>query len=291
MSPTQARAFHAVAKVGSFIGAAKALNVSQPTITTQVKELEKHYGVELFHRHPRGVTLTDTGRELFEITRRLYVNQQDAIEYLQAARDLRTGHIRVGSYGPSGVIELLSELTTHYPDLSFSLNFANSQALQDGLLSHDLDVAVFTPIEKSAEFHFLPFYQSRQVVIVSKQHPWSQRKRIRISELRDQRLIVREKGSEARRAAEQALGRAGHALDDVIEIGSREGIVAAVARNIGIGMIFDEGLIPEESVTKHKIHGTDIVANVNVVCLAERKNNRIIRVFLNIAEEHRTISP
>ena len=63
MSPTQARAFHAVAMAGSFTAASKILNVSQPTMTTQVKELEALYGVELFHRHPRGVVLTDTGHE------------------------------------------------------------------------------------------------------------------------------------------------------------------------------------------------------------------------------------
>ncbi len=91
MSPTQARAFHAVATAGSFTAAAKALRVSQPTVTTQVKELEAHYGVELFHRHPRGVTITDTGRELLLIVRRIQSSQQDAIEYLQTVQDLHTG--------------------------------------------------------------------------------------------------------------------------------------------------------------------------------------------------------
>ena len=79
MSPTQARAFHAVATAGSITAAAKVLNVSQPTITTQVRELETLYGVELFHRHPNGVTLTNVARELLVIIRRMQANQQDAI--------------------------------------------------------------------------------------------------------------------------------------------------------------------------------------------------------------------
>ena len=58
MSPTQARTFLAVANAGSFTGAAKALHVSQPTVTTQIRELEKLYDVELFLRHARGVRLT-----------------------------------------------------------------------------------------------------------------------------------------------------------------------------------------------------------------------------------------
>ena len=100
MSPTQARAFHAVATAGSITAAAKVLNVSQPTITTQVRELETLYGVELFHRHPNGVTLTNVARELLVIIRRMQANQQDAIQYLQTVQDMRIGHLRIGSYGP-----------------------------------------------------------------------------------------------------------------------------------------------------------------------------------------------
>ena len=55
MTPTQARAFLAVAIEGSFTGAAKRLNLSQPSVTTQVGLLERQYKVELFHRIGRGV--------------------------------------------------------------------------------------------------------------------------------------------------------------------------------------------------------------------------------------------
>jgi DNA-binding transcriptional LysR family regulator len=58
MTPTQARAFLAVATEGSFSGAAKRLNVSQPSVTTQVGSIERHYKVELFHRTGRGVRLS-----------------------------------------------------------------------------------------------------------------------------------------------------------------------------------------------------------------------------------------
>ncbi len=63
MLHTQIRSFHAVAEEGGFTAAARALNVSQPTITVQVRTLEDYYNVELFHRRGRKVVLTDTGRE------------------------------------------------------------------------------------------------------------------------------------------------------------------------------------------------------------------------------------
>ena len=285
MSPTQSRAFHAVAIAGSFTAASKALHVSQPTITTQVKELELLYGVELFHRHPRGVTLTDVGRELLVIIRRIHANQQDAIQYLQTVQDMRIGHLRIGSYGPYDVIEILAEFTRRYPSLTCSLTFANSRKLHDELLNHNLDVAVFTDAEAPSEFHSLAYNKIKQVAIVGKSHPWSHRKFIHVKDLVGERLIIRELGSEARRATEATIAGSGVSPAGIIEIGSREGAVAAVAQGVGVCFIFDAGMIPDNLVTKLSIRGADIVACVDVVCLAERKDSRIIGCFLEVAEQ------
>jgi len=91
-----------------------------------------------------------------------------------------------------------------------TVSFANSMTLQEELLNHDLDVAVFTRSESSLEFYALPFrHHSRQVAIIGKQHPWRNRKSIRVEELNGQVLIIREPGSEARRAMEKVIRQAG----------------------------------------------------------------------------------
>lgn len=66
---THLRSFHAVAENRGFTAAAHALNISQPTVTTQVRELEDRYGVELFIRTGRRVELTETGTALLDISR------------------------------------------------------------------------------------------------------------------------------------------------------------------------------------------------------------------------------
>lgn len=289
MSPTQARAFHAVASAGSFTAAAKALNVSQPTVTTQVKQLETLYGVELFHRHGRGVTLTGSGRELLSIVRRMHANQQDAVEYLQAVQGLRTGQLRVGAYGPYDAIDLLSVYHRRHPGLDVSLSFANSGQLQEELLSHHLDVAVFSGVDQRAEFHTLAYNRPRLVAIVGKSHPWSRRRSIAFQELNGQPLVLREPGSEVRRAFAAAAERLGLEPTAAMQIGSREGIIAAAAQNIGVALAFDEGLIPEQSVSKLRIRDAEVVAHVDVVCLEERKSNRVIGAFFALAEELRPI--
>ena len=292
MSPTQARTFHAVADAGSFTGAAKALHVSQPTVTTQIKELEQLYDVELFLRHARGVSLTPIGQELLKIVRRIDASQKDAVAFLLAAQGLHTGHLRLGAYGGThDVIRLLAEFNRRYPEPEVNITFANSMTLQEALLNHDLDVAVFTRSESSLEFYTLPYrHHTRQVAIIGKQHPWRNRKSVRVEELSEQVLLIREPGSEARRAMEKVIKQAGSPPKKIIQIGSREGVLAAVAEGIGISTIFDEGLVPQQVVIKVPIVGAEVSTKVDVVCLAERKNTRIIAAFFQIAEELRPAS-
>ena len=85
------RSFHAVAREGGFTAASKVLNVGQPTITDQVKALERQFGVELFHRRGRTVTLTDTGQQLLGFTQDIFGHEEEAVGFLTAARDLTLG--------------------------------------------------------------------------------------------------------------------------------------------------------------------------------------------------------
>ena len=178
-----------------------------------------------------------------------------------------------------------------YPGLTLSLTFANSSQLTEELHNHRLDVAVFSRVDKPSEFHALPYSQSRLVAVVGKTHPWSGRRSIALGELSGQPLICREPGSEARRAFEEAARRAGLELRQIMEIGSREGVLAAAAQGIGVGLIFEEGLIPEQSVSKLRIRDTEIVTQVDVVCLDERKNNRIVCAFLDLAKKLSSVRP
>ena len=109
MTPTQARAFHAVGKEGSFTRAARALNVSQPTITTQVRELEKTYGVELFLRSSAGARLTETGSVLYRMVDQWQSLHRECQEFLSSARALKKGRLTIGTYGPYDAIDLKTQ--------------------------------------------------------------------------------------------------------------------------------------------------------------------------------------
>lgn len=283
MTPTQARAFHAVGKAGSFTGAARDLNVSQPTITTQVRELEKTYGVELFLRSASGARLTETGNTLFLMVDEWQSMQRECREFLSGARALRNGRLTIGTYGPYDAIDLTAAMRESYPGIEVSVMFSNSNSLKDQLLSHDIDVAIMSGMNYEDTYQCLKFRKRRLVVLLPKHHGWTGRHAVTLAELAQEPLICRESGSAVRACLEQAARRSGLNLKWSAQIGSREGIVAAVQRNLGIGIIFEEGHIPTDSIDVLPIRDLECDATVDVVCLAERASNRIIKCFTDLA--------
>jgi LysR family transcriptional regulator, low CO2-responsive transcriptional regulator len=266
MTPSQARAFLAVATEGSFTAAARRLAVSQPTVTTQVGDIEKKYNVELFHRTGRGAGLTPAGAVLLPVVRRMFASFEEALACLEEFREMRQGHLRIGAYGPYDVAALVARHKKRFPALCISVDIANSSTLAEKLLNYELDVALLDQIEEHPEFEVLPFRNPMLVVIVPRTKPWLGRRFISIEELRKQILVCREPGSATRAAFDRVVGLADRPAHRLIEFGSREGVVSAVAQGAGLGAMFDEGSLAENRLIKLSIKGVSIASKVDLVC-------------------------
>ena len=284
MQYTQLRSFHAVAAEGGFTAASKALNLSQPTITTQVKDLEAYFNVELFHRHGRRVELTDTGRELFAISRQIIALEADARDLLNAHGGFQSGTLRVGAVGPYHATEMLSAFNAKFPDIQLSVAVGNSQRTVERLLDYSIDVAVLAHIEHDPRVFAMPFSRHPVIAFVNKHHPFAKRRSIQLKDLEGCEFVLREHGSTTRLAFEEALAKAGVNIRIVMEIGSREAIWLAVARGIGIGVVSDVEFIPHKDLHPIEITDAEIHTTAHVTCLTERRNSRLIRAFIETAQ-------
>jgi LysR family transcriptional regulator, low CO2-responsive transcriptional regulator len=284
MHQSQLRAFHAVASHGGFTAASHALGIGQPTLSTQVGALERYFDVELLHRRGRSVVLSELGAALFKITQRLFGAEDEAVELLGAVRDFAAGHLRVGAVGPYHVTEMLAVFTERFPQIRVTVSIGNSQEMLERLLDFRADVAVLAQMEEDPRFHSLAYSRHPVVVMVHRDHPWAERQDIQLAEFAGQRMVLRETGSTTRRAFERGLARIGIVPDIAMEIGSREAVWHAVARNIGIGIVSEREVIPHDSIRILPIGDADIHTDEHVVCLAERRDSRLVAAFLSIAE-------
>jgi aminoethylphosphonate catabolism LysR family transcriptional regulator len=285
MHHAQLRAFHAVAQAGGFTLAADKLGVGQPTLSIQVRALEAYFGVELFHRRGRKTKLSELGGNLFMLTQRLFAAEAEAIDLLSAVRDFRAGHLQVGAVGPYHVTEMLASFTARFPHIRVTVAIGNSQEMLGRLVDLRADVAVLAQLEEDKRFHSIPYSRHRIVTMVHRDHPWARRRSVRLAEFAGQRMVLRETGSTTRRAFERALETAGVAIDPVMEFGSREAVWHAVARNIGLGIVSEREVIPHPDIRIVPIADAALYTDEHVVCLAERRDSRLVAAFLKIARD------
>jgi len=282
MKTTQLRSFHAVAKAGGFVAAAKVLNISQPTLTAQVSALEKESGVELFHRRNRRSELTQAGRDLFAITTRMFAEEQDARHFLNESKGLQTGQLHIGAVGPYHVTEMLAAFSTRYPGILLRVSIGNSADVQRDLLDYKTDIAVLAHIADDERLLTIPYRRHRIVMFAHKDHRLSRRKSISLRDLDGERMIVRETGSTTRRNFEAATRKAGVTPEVFMEIGSREAIRGAVIRGLGISYVSEAEFVPDPALRQFAVRDAEIYTYAHVAVLAERQNSRIIRAFLDI---------
>jgi aminoethylphosphonate catabolism LysR family transcriptional regulator len=284
MNLTQLRSFHAVASAGGFVAGAAALNVSQPTLTAQIKALEADYGVQLFYRRNRRSELTPTGRDLHAITKRLFAEEHEARALLAAAEGLRTGHLKIGAVGPYHVTEMLAAFNQRYPGITLSMTLGNSSEVQRDLLEYQTDVSVLAHIDTDSRLLTIPYRRHPVLVFMPSSHRLAKRKTVRMRELADEPFVARELGSTTRRAFEAAAQTHGITLRTIIEIGSREAIREAVIRGIGIGYVSEAEFIPDPRLRAVRISDAEIFTYAHVVVLRERQHSRIIKAFLEVVD-------
>ena len=124
------RIFHAAAEAGSFTHAADVLNLSQSAISRQVAALEQEVGAPLFHRHARGLVLSEQGELLFQTASEVLKRLEQVRVQLTETREKPTGKLRVTTtvgLGSGWLTERSKEFLELYPDLELQLVFDNEE--------------------------------------------------------------------------------------------------------------------------------------------------------------------
>jgi aminoethylphosphonate catabolism LysR family transcriptional regulator len=277
VSNVRYRAFVAVAHHGSLSAAARALGVSQPTISTQIATLERQSQIELFHRRGYRMTLTGAGARLLPMAQKIMALESEAEFFLRDSGRLHQGELKIGAVGPFHVIEMVAAYRARHPGMQLSIRMGNSQQVLADLERYATDVAVLAGLYDRPELLAREYARHAIILFAHVAHPFARRSEIALSELQGQPLLLREHGSTTRTALESVLQSAGVQPRTDLEIGSREAIREAVARGLGLGAVSEAEFIPDPRFRPLRIAGDPASTTTYVYCMRERGDSLLVR--------------
>ena len=236
MDTKRLRMVATIHEVGSISAAARQLNVAQPALSAQLKELEDHFGTALFHREARGMRATAAGRLLAEHAQQILRAIDRAEEDVFARRDEPSGEVRLGmpfSIAEACLSPLLKEIDTRYPNVRLSFVESFSGTLVRRLSDKRLDLAVIVGAAPDDTLDFEEVAEQRMYLVVPASWSVADQESVRLSELSQLPLILPNAQHGLRRLIESHAVVNGWRLKIRHEIDSAYQLVKLVANGAG----------------------------------------------------------
>ena len=289
MNYTQIRSFNAVTKHRSFTKAAKILNVSQSAISEQVKCVESRFKIKLFIRNGSGISLTDYGKKLYDITKDIDDIHEQALNLLKSSNKLTSGTLNIGTVAPIHLMPILSKFSKKFPKINCNIVFGNSVQIKEKLLRKEIDIGILADINDQSQLYSKPLVRDKLLLFASIKNTISKTKNISFKDIVNETFIVREKGSQTRALVERELLHLG-IKKKLYTIGSREGIFEAVKNNMGVGFVYSTEKIDLPKVNFVKLTNTNFYATEYVCCLTKRYDFNAIKAFFDIVPSFKDLS-
>ncbi|MEO9895254.1 MAG: LysR family transcriptional regulator [Paracoccaceae bacterium] len=235
----QLQIFRAVARHLSYTHAAEQLNLTQPAVFTQVRQLQDHVGSALIERIGKRLFLTEAG-EVVLATAHEVLDELDRMNMrLAELRGMARGRLRVSvvSTAKYDIPRRLGDFCSMYPGIDVSLTVGNREELLARFAANEDDLYVLGTVPEGIDADWLQYAENPIVVIAPPDHPLAGKENIQASELASEAFIMREKGSGTRIATERYF--AGHGLAPTVrmELGANEAISEAVMAGLGVSVI------------------------------------------------------
>jgi DNA-binding transcriptional LysR family regulator len=241
---TELRTFSAAAETENFSEAARRLGITQPSVSMQIRSLEKALGARLFDRSGRAVRLTDVGRTLVPLARDLLERSIHLEETISSLEGEVIGLLTIGCTTAAGkyvVPKLLAGLRGRHPRVEVVCHVTTRRQALDLLRDGEAQIAITSLKEPARDIEYRPFATDRIVLISPPDHPWALREGpITPGELGDGQFIRREEGSGTLAALKDALAWHDLSIDDLptlMTLGNSEAIWMAVAEGLGVAFV------------------------------------------------------
>jgi len=276
--------FRKLAEVQHYTEAAKALYITQPSLSDSISSLESELSVALFQKKGRGIELTKYGQEFYQYVSQALGVLEHGIAIMKEKSDSVTGTIDVGCI-PTLLGDFLPDALDLYhekhPQVNFNIFQDKSIPVAEGVSAGNFDIGFCSMVESKEDLVFVPITYQELIVIVRNDHPLARYDSMELSTLRDYTLSTYRDtipiGKTIRKILKDKNMEAAYSYDDEISIAGR------INRSSKAAIVADTPFLKQFDNLK-KIHLTDVPLNARMLYMVYSKKNFItaaVEAFAN----------
>lgn len=294
MADRRLQVFHAVAKQLSFTKAAETLFMTQPAVTFQIKQLEERYNVRLFERGHGRISLTPAGDLVLDYAERILGLSSELETRLAEMNGQMRGPLLIGASTTIAEFILppiLGAFNSLYPEVRARLTVANSEAIENRVAEHTLDIGLIEAQSKLAVLQAEACCNDELQVICAPAHPLAKLSEIDPATLLEYEFISREPGSGTREVTDAYLRAAGVAPENMkilMELGSPEALKGVVGTGLGFAIVSRASFAKEcelGSLVARPLKPR-LIRTLSLVYPKEKFRSRIVNAFVEFTKKN-----
>lgn len=291
MELRQLEYFTRIAFLGSFSRAATALGLTEPTLSEQMKNLEREIGVPLFDRAHRPIRLTAAGELLRRRTHAVFDELAQFRTDLVELAGAQPGHLTIGAVNSAAQFmpDLLTEFGQRFPSVGVAVREELLRDLLPLLKAGELDACLFliqtgTPAPEGP-FECSRLFSFEMAFTVPPDHPLAGRTDVALRELEHERFVLA-LGTQSR-LVKDALAKAGLKPNVAFETNKSAMTVALVANGAGIGLAPDFRVRGAQSqLSTFKVAGIALSYDLMLLWSPDTRNKLALSAFVNLVMAH-----
>jgi DNA-binding transcriptional LysR family regulator len=283
MEMHQVRYFLAVARMLNFTRAADECNVTQPSLTRAIKQLEAELGGDLFRRE-RPTQLTELGQRMHPLLKQCYEAAAGARSLASSFKSGEIGALRIAlthSVDLSLLIPFLNEIRRQFNRLEFKFLRGNSREVGEMLKKGEAELGIAAELDEDWErLDAWPLFTEDFKLVLSRQHRLADQDSVDLDDLRTEQLLSRNYCEHAERLG-TSLREHGLDLDRSHEISSERDLIQMVEADAGVAVIPDTSPIPQ-TLKRTAVDGLDARRTVHLYGVAGRERTAVASAVMRM---------
>ncbi len=288
MEIRQLRYYIFAAKTLNFTEAAKLSNISQSTLSQQIKQLEIDLDVLLFERIGKRILLSEAGRSFLPFAEKTLADAENGVQMLRDMENLRTGKLRIGvTYGLSPILtQTLKRFCSLYTKITVEIIYRKAAELLELLHSGDLDFALsFNLLEPDNQIEEQPLFATDLCVVVEEHHVLASYTQINPSILANYPIVIPSKGINARHQFDSFICSQKLQIIPQIEINEIYTLLHLVKTGQWITVLAKALVHEQDGLVAIPFEKNNIPMNATLLFLRGSYQRNAVKTFIHILRE------